>query len=90
MDQVGVSVRRFALQKTLLLCGRVSGSEHGSVGRYHLCYLTDGCWSTVRPSVFFTTKMDGTLDIWDILFKQNNPSLSLKVSSLQLLFSHSG
>lgn len=62
----------------------------GSVGRYHLCYLTDGCWSTVRPSVFFTTKMDGTLDIWDILFKQNNPSLSLKVSSMQLLFSHSG
>lgn len=57
--------------------------------KYHLCYLTDGCWSTVRPSVFFTTKMDGTLDIWDILFKQNNPSLSLKIcdeplSSLRL------
>ncbi|NXK52823.1 DNAI2 protein, partial [Chauna torquata] len=57
--------------------------------KYHLSYLTDGCWSTVRPSVFFTTKMDGTLDIWDFLFKQNNPSLSLKIcdeplSSLRL------
>ncbi|XP_072208070.1 dynein axonemal intermediate chain 2 [Excalfactoria chinensis] len=47
--------------------------------KYHLSYLTDGCWSTVRPAVFFTTKMDGTLDIWDFLFKQNNPSLSLKI-----------
>ncbi|NWI18554.1 DNAI2 protein, partial [Crypturellus soui] len=46
---------------------------------YHLSYLTDGCWSTVRPAVFFTTKMDGTLDIWDFLFKQNDPSLSLKI-----------
>ncbi|XP_048346503.1 dynein axonemal intermediate chain 2 [Sphaerodactylus townsendi] len=45
----------------------------------HMSYLTDGCWSTTRPAVFFTTKMDGTLDIWDFLFKQNNPTLKLKV-----------
>ncbi|NXW99392.1 DNAI2 protein, partial [Larus smithsonianus] len=55
----------------------------------HLSYLTDGCWSTVRPSVFFITRSDGTLDVWDFLFKQNDPSLSLKVcneplSSLRL------
>ncbi|NXN96412.1 DNAI2 protein, partial [Rhinopomastus cyanomelas] len=55
----------------------------------HLCYLTDGCWSTVRPSVFFTTRTDGTLDVWDFLFKQKDPSLSVKVcneplSSLRL------
>ncbi|XP_009319942.1 PREDICTED: dynein intermediate chain 2, axonemal, partial [Pygoscelis adeliae] len=30
--------------------------------KYHLSYLTDGCWSTVRPAVFFTTRSDGTLD----------------------------
>uniref|UniRef100_A0A674JT24 Dynein axonemal intermediate chain 2 n=1 Tax=Terrapene triunguis TaxID=2587831 RepID=A0A674JT24_9SAUR len=47
--------------------------------KYHMAYLTDGCWSTIRPVVFFTTKMDGTLDVWDFLFKQNNPSLSVKV-----------
>uniref|UniRef100_A0A8B9BZ91 Dynein axonemal intermediate chain 2 n=1 Tax=Anser brachyrhynchus TaxID=132585 RepID=A0A8B9BZ91_9AVES len=57
--------------------------------KYHLSYLTAGCWSTVRPAVFFTTKMDGTLDVWDFLFKQNDPSLSLKIcdeplSSLRL------
>ena len=44
-----------------------------------MAYLTDGCWSPVRPSVFYTVKMDGTLDVWDILFKQNDPTLSLKV-----------
>ena len=44
-----------------------------------MSYLTDGCWSPVRPAVFFTTKMDGTLDIWDIVFKQNDPTLSLQV-----------
>ncbi|EOA93759.1 Dynein intermediate chain 2, axonemal, partial [Anas platyrhynchos] len=65
--------------------------EHGAAAgsRYHLSYLTAGCWSTVRPAVFFTTKMDGTLDVWDFLFKQNDPSLSLKIcdeplSSLRL------
>ncbi|KAM6119103.1 kinesin-like protein KIF19 [Phoenicopterus ruber ruber] len=57
--------------------------------KYHLSYLTDGCWSTVRPAVFFTARSDGTLDVWDFLFKQNDPSLSLKVcdeplSSLRL------
>ena len=55
-----------------------------SAGRYHLTYLTDGCWSSVRPAVFFTTRSDGTLDVWDFLFKQNDPSLSLKVGSQQL------
>uniref|UniRef100_A0A671KVY1 Dynein, axonemal, intermediate chain 2b n=1 Tax=Sinocyclocheilus anshuiensis TaxID=1608454 RepID=A0A671KVY1_9TELE len=47
--------------------------------KYHMAHLLDGCWSPVRPSVFFTVKMDGTLDVWDILFKQNDPTLSLKV-----------
>lgn len=50
-------------------------------GRYHLSHLTDGCWSTVRPAVFFTARSDGTLDVWDFLFKQKDPSLSLKVGS---------
>ena len=50
-----------------------------------MSYMTDGCWSPVRPSVFFTTKMDGTLDVWDYLFKQNIPTLSLQVSHNQFL-----
>uniref|UniRef100_UPI003AAB5D2A dynein axonemal intermediate chain 2-like n=1 Tax=Centroberyx gerrardi TaxID=166262 RepID=UPI003AAB5D2A len=44
-----------------------------------MSYLTDACWSPVRPSVFFTVKMDGTLDVWDILLKHNDPTLRLKV-----------
>ncbi|KAM5273358.1 dynein axonemal intermediate chain 2 [Ctenodactylus gundi] len=47
--------------------------------KYHMAYLTDGAWSPVRPAVFFTTKMDGTLDVWDIAFKHCDPTLSLKV-----------
>ncbi|XP_039978069.1 dynein intermediate chain 2, axonemal [Xiphias gladius] len=47
--------------------------------KYQMSYLMDACWSPVRPSVFFTVKMDGVLDVWDILFKQNDPTLSLKV-----------
>lgn len=41
--------------------------------------LTDGCWSPSRPSVFFTTTMSGTLDVWDILFKQTTPTLTIQV-----------
>lgn len=47
--------------------------------KYHMAYLTDGCWSPTRPAVFYTTRMDGTLDIWDFLFKQNDPTLSIQV-----------
>lgn len=47
--------------------------------KYHTSHLLDGCWSPVRPAVFFTVKMDGTLDVWDILLKQKDPVLSLKV-----------
>ena len=48
-----------------------------------MSYMTDGCWSPVRPAVFFTTKMDGTLDVWDYLFKQNDPTLSIQVCQTQ-------
>lgn len=46
---------------------------------YHTAYLTDGCWSPTRPGVFFVTKMDGTLDIWDLVFKQKSPTITLQV-----------
>ncbi|XP_047239768.1 dynein axonemal intermediate chain 2 isoform X5 [Girardinichthys multiradiatus] len=52
--------------------------------KYQMSYLMDACWSPVRPSVFFTVKMEGVLDIWDILFKQSDPSLSVKVSDKAL------
>jgi dynein intermediate chain 2 len=52
--------------------------------RFHDSYLTNGCWSTTRPGVFFTTKKDGTMDVWDFLFKQSRPLLSVSVSSSAL------
>jgi dynein intermediate chain 2 len=52
--------------------------------RYHSSYLTDGCWSPTRPGVFFTTKKDGTLDIWDYFFKQNDPTFSVQVADAGL------
>ncbi|XP_032562948.1 dynein intermediate chain 2, axonemal isoform X2 [Chiroxiphia lanceolata] len=51
----------------------------------HVPYLLDGCWSPVKPAVFFTVRSDGTLDVWDFLFHQKEPSLSLKVSNDPLL-----
>jgi hypothetical protein len=30
--------------------------------------------------VFFTTKMDGTLDVWDLFYKHNEPTLTVQVS----------
>ncbi|NXY11509.1 DNAI2 protein, partial [Pteruthius melanotis] len=53
--------------------------------KYHTPYLLDCCWSPVKPAVFFTAKSDGTLDVWDFLFHQKEPSLSLKVSNDPLL-----
>jgi dynein intermediate chain 2 len=42
-------------------------------------YVLDAAWSPTRPGVFCTTKMDGTLDVWDYFYKQNDPTLSLQV-----------
>lgn len=51
--------------------------------RQDMSYMTDGCWSPTRPAVFFTTKMNGTLDVWDYLFKQNEPTLTIQVHLLK-------
>nr|XP_018910150.1 PREDICTED: dynein intermediate chain 2, axonemal [Bemisia tabaci] len=41
--------------------------------------LTNGAWSPTKYSVFYTTSMDGSLDAWDILNQQREPSLSVKM-----------
>ncbi|KAG7205444.1 hypothetical protein KM043_007436 [Ampulex compressa] len=45
----------------------------------HRDFLMGGAWSTTRFSVFFLIKMDGTLDVWDLLIQQDSPVLSVKV-----------
>jgi dynein intermediate chain 2 len=52
--------------------------------KYDKSYLTAGCWSATRPGVFFTTKADGTLDIWDFYHKQNDPTFSTKIGDCGL------
>jgi dynein intermediate chain 2 len=52
--------------------------------RYHSSYLTDGCWAPNRPGVFFVTRKDGWLDIWDYYYRQNEVAFSHKVSNAAL------
>ncbi|KAJ2998119.1 Dynein intermediate chain 2, axonemal [Globomyces sp. JEL0801] len=52
--------------------------------KYSMSYLTDGCWSPTRPSVFFTAKMDGSFDIWDYIFKQVEPTHTVQVCNSPL------
>jgi len=47
--------------------------------KYHDSYLADACWSPHRPAVFYSARKDGYLDCWDLLFKQNSPTLSVSV-----------
>lgn len=46
---------------------------------FHRALLTDGAWSPTRLSVFFTTRSDGILDVWDILQQQKQACLGVKV-----------
>ena len=43
--------------------------------------LTAGCWSPVRPSLFFLSRMDGIVEGWDIIYKQKGPILSQAIHS---------
>ncbi|XP_038048584.1 dynein intermediate chain 3, axonemal-like isoform X2 [Patiria miniata] len=43
--------------------------------------LTAGYWSPSRPAVFFIGRSDGNIDIWDLLDKTHEPSLSQNVSA---------
>jgi len=52
--------------------------------RYDGSYLTAGSWSPTRPGVFFTTKADGTMDVWDYFYKQNEPCYSTKIGEVGL------
>ncbi|ETO23176.1 hypothetical protein RFI_14010 [Reticulomyxa filosa] len=48
--------------------------------RYENDFLTCGCWSPTRAGVFFITKQDGQLDVWDYCYKQSDPVYQLKIS----------
>ena len=52
--------------------------------RYHSSYLTAGCWSPSRTGLFFLTRMDGFLDVWDFFYRQNEVAYSQKISDSPL------
>lgn len=52
--------------------------------KYHSSYLTSGCWSPTRAGVFFVTRMDGAVDIWDYFYRQNEVAYSHKVGDSML------
>lgn len=52
--------------------------------KYCRSYLTAGCWSPTRAGVFFTTRMDGVVDVWDYFHRQNAVAYSHKVSDFPL------
>jgi len=52
--------------------------------RYHSAYLTDGCWSPQRCGLFYLTRIDGFLEIWDFYYKQNEIAYTVKVSDFPL------
>jgi dynein intermediate chain 2 len=52
--------------------------------KYHSAYLTAGCWSPTRAGVFFVTRYDGVVDIWDYFYRQNEVAYSHKVCDVPL------
>ena len=52
--------------------------------RYHSAYLTDGCWSNTRPGLFYLSRIDGFLDVWDFYYRQNEVAYSQKISDSPL------
>ncbi|ETW06373.1 hypothetical protein H310_02649 [Aphanomyces invadans] len=51
---------------------------------YHESYVTAGCWSPTRAGVFFVTRMDGVVDVWDFFYRQNVAAYSHKVGDVPL------
>ena len=46
--------------------------------------LTGGAWSPTKISVFFTSRLDGVVEVWDFLHNQREPILSIKVADYPL------
>ncbi|XP_033096889.1 WD repeat-containing protein 63-like [Anneissia japonica] len=46
--------------------------------------LTAGFWSPSRPSVFYIARADGNIDVWDLLDRTHEPSLSQNISAASI------
>lgn len=48
---------------------------------YQETLLSSACWSNSRPGVFFTVKVDGSMDVWDIVYDHAKPMISVSMST---------
>uniref|UniRef100_A0A3Q0KMK2 Putative testis development protein nyd-sp29 n=1 Tax=Schistosoma mansoni TaxID=6183 RepID=A0A3Q0KMK2_SCHMA len=46
--------------------------------------LTGGSWSPTRPSVFYTCRVDGSIEVWDLLDKTYEPTMIQSISANSL------
>ncbi|CRK89583.1 CLUMA_CG003276, isoform A [Clunio marinus] len=46
--------------------------------------LTDGCWSPIKPSLFCLSRIDGNVEVWDLLQQQDEPVLIIQVSDFSV------
>ena len=50
----------------------------------HSEYLTAGAWSQLRPSVFYCTSVDGSIEAWDLLHSYAAPVLTTNLADSPL------
>ena len=48
--------------------------------------LTAGCWSPSCPSMFIIAREDGVLDIWDVLDRTHERSISQSVAAAPITY----
>jgi hypothetical protein len=53
---------------------------------YSTTYVISGRWSPTRPGVFYITKSDGSLEIWDLLDFSHIPTATQTISSSPLSY----
>ncbi|GFS17212.1 WD repeat-containing protein 63 [Elysia marginata] len=63
------------------------GVSSGPILESSACHVKLSCaaWSPTRPGVFFVAKVDGSVDVWDLLDKTHEPALSQSVSPTAIM-----
>ncbi|KAJ3331023.1 WD repeat-containing protein 63 [Blyttiomyces sp. JEL0837] len=70
----------FHIWKEKVVAGPLLSSASSST------YLISGRWSPTRPGVFFISKSDGTVEVWDLLDRSHLPTTVQNVSSVGISY----
>ena len=72
-----------------LHCGRRGGQSDALMKSCSSSVpLTGRAWSPTRPGVFFITKRNGNIDVWDLMDRSHEPSLAQNISSMAITSIH--